>query len=281
VDLCDAAGAPRELGGVVASLLRALGVNGRVFPATLRARIQLLRSRVARRRLLIVLDNAAGEGQLCPLLPGCAGCGVVITSRARLPGLDRARHVALEVLTPDEAVELLGRVAGAGRVAAEREAARQLVQLCDRLPLAVRIAAARLAARPRLKVARLAERLTDERRRLDELAAGDLHVRVSFESSYRRLDNLQRAAFRRLGLLDSTDCQVRIAKRMVERLVDAGLLEVSAADLDGRVRYRLDALPRLFARERALAEEPELISAAGAAGFLTSPEPDSFVVSRQ
>jgi hypothetical protein len=107
-----------------------------------------------------------------------------VTSRARLTGLEGARIFALDVLRSDQAVELLGRIIGQSRVAAEPEAGRIIVEFCSGLPLAVRIAGARLLGRPHWRLARLAERLADAHRRLDELVVGDLEVRASVRLSY-------------------------------------------------------------------------------------------------
>jgi hypothetical protein len=158
---------------VLAGFLRALGVEGAVIAEGLEERVRQYRSRLADRRVLVVLDNAASEAQVRPLLPASPGCAVLVTSRARLSGLEAAHPLTLDVLEADQAVELLATLAGPGRVAAEPEAAATIVGLCGWLPLAVRIAGARLAGRPQWRLALLAERLADEHRRLDELATGD------------------------------------------------------------------------------------------------------------
>lgn len=190
---------------------------------------------------------------------------MLITSRSRLAGLAVADAVDLEVLTPEQAVELLGRIAGAGRVAAEPEAARAIAVLCGGLPLALRVAGARLAAKPHWRLKRLANRLAQPHRRLDELAAGDLAVRASLALSYQRLGEGERRAFRLLGLLEVPDVAPWMlsvlldvaaaeAEDMLERLADARLLHAVGEDAAGQVRYRLHDLFRLFAIER-LAEE--------------------------
>jgi tetratricopeptide (TPR) repeat protein/transcriptional regulator with XRE-family HTH domain len=259
---------PREPAEVLASFLHALGVDGREIPDGLDARLELYRLRLAERRVLVVLDNAAGEGQVRPLLPGSPTCAVLITARARLTGLAGARRIELDMLAPAEAVQLLGRVTGAERTAAEPAAAWEIVRLCDRLPLALRIAGARLSARPHWQLGRLAARLLDERHRLDELVQGDLEVRASIEMSYNGLDQLERRTFRRLGLLDAPDFAAwvaaplleaapAVADELVERLCDAQLLESAGSDTAGQVRFRFHDLLRLYARERAAAEEPE------------------------
>jgi tetratricopeptide (TPR) repeat protein len=123
-------------------------------------------SRLAGKRVLVVLDDAAGEAQLRPLLPGGPGPAVLITGRARPAALEGVHLVNLAVLDSDRAIALLGRIAGPQRVVAEPDAAAAIVAACGRLPLAVRIAGARLAARPHWPLTRMADLLADEHRRL-------------------------------------------------------------------------------------------------------------------
>jgi tetratricopeptide (TPR) repeat protein/transcriptional regulator with XRE-family HTH domain len=258
---------PLDPGEVLSWFLRTLGVDGAAIPCDLGERAALYRAWLADRRVLVVLDDAADEAQVRPLLPGTAACGVLATSRARLSGLEGARLLELEVLPPAQAVELLGRIAGAERVAAEPEAATTIAAACGGLPLAVRIAGARLAGRPHWSLARLAGLLADERRRLDQLAAGDLEVRASVALSYQALPSEQQRTFRFLGLLAAPDFAAWVpaalldltweqAEALVDRLVQAQLLEVAARDPTGQVRYRFHDLLRLYARERAAAEDP-------------------------
>ena len=158
VNLQGAQPHPVEAGEVLVRFLRALGLDGSSIPDGLEERVERYRTLLADRQVLVVLDNAAGEAQVRPLLPGGPACRVLVTSRVRLTGLEGARLVDLDVLPPRAAVELLARVAGPVRVAAEPEAAAAIVGYCGRLPLAIRIAGARLAARPAWTLARLAER---------------------------------------------------------------------------------------------------------------------------
>jgi DNA-binding SARP family transcriptional activator len=252
---------------VLAGFLRALGVEGAVIPDGLEERVRLYRSRLADRRVLVVLDNAASEAQVRPLLPASPGCAVLVTSRVRLGGLEAAHALTLDVLEADQAVALLATLAGPGRVAAEPEAAEQIVRLCGWLPLAVRIAGARLAGRPQWRLALLAERLADEHRRLDELATGDLEVRASVALSYRGRGEQKRRLFRLLGLLVAPsfpawvtaallDLGLAEAEGLLERLVDAQLVEAAGQDQAGQLRYRLHDLLRVYARERLQLEEP-------------------------
>jgi DNA-binding SARP family transcriptional activator/tetratricopeptide (TPR) repeat protein len=254
---------------VLAGFLRALGVEGAVIAEGLEERARQYRSRLADRRVLVVLDNAASEAQVRPLLPSSRGSAALVTSRSRLSGLEAAHPLTLEVLDCDQAVQLLAKLAGPGRIAAEPEAAQGIVRLCGYLPLAVRIAGARLASRPHWRLALLAERLADERRRLDELATGDLEVRASMALSYQGRNQEERRLFRLLGLLVAPsfpawvaatllEAELAEAEGLLERLVDAQLVEAAGEDQAGQLRYRLHDLLRLFARERLHAEVPAL-----------------------
>jgi tetratricopeptide (TPR) repeat protein len=253
---------------VLAGFLRALGVEGAAIAEGLEERVQQFRTRLADRRVLVVLDNAADEAQVRPLLPASQGCAALVTSRTQLSGLEAAHPLCLDVLVPDQAVQLLAKLAGSGRVAAEPQAAAAIVRLCGWLPLAVRIAGARLASRPQWRLALLNERLADEHGRLDELATGDLEVRASVALSYFGRGEVERRLFRLLGLLAPPSIPAWVAaalldtgpmeaEGLLERLVDAQLVEAAGQDQTGQLRYRLHDLVRVYARERLALEEPE------------------------
>ena len=255
---------PADPGDVLATFLRALGVDVAAIPAEVEERAQLYRTLLADRRVLVVLDDAADERQVRPLLPGGGGCAVLVTSRERLGALDSAAQLGLALLDDTEAMRLLELVVGADRVEAEREQAEEIVRLCGHLPLALRIAGARLAARPHWRLDRLVERLRAQRGILGELAVGDLEVRGSVALSYHGLGDRDRAALRGLGLVDVAsggawllapllDCTVDEAEELVERLADAQLVDVTADG--GPLRFRVHDLILAFAKERGEAEE--------------------------
>ncbi|MGH3693421.1 MAG: BTAD domain-containing putative transcriptional regulator [Pseudonocardiaceae bacterium] len=259
---------PLPAADVLARFLRSLGVDPAAIPEDAEERAALYRSRLADRRLLMVLDDAACEAQLRPLLPGTPGCAVLVTSRARLAGLGGARVIDLDVFEPDQAVELLAQVAGPQQVAAEPAAAREIVRLCGFLPLAVRVAGARLSSRPHWPLSRLETDLANDDTRLDTLRLGDLEVRASLALSYESLDGMARRAFRLLGLLEIGDFPPWVtaalldvsqprAEELMDTLVDLHLLEVADRDASGRVRYRFPDLLRCYAREVLAAHEPE------------------------
>jgi DNA-binding SARP family transcriptional activator/tetratricopeptide (TPR) repeat protein len=272
----DLRGYDREIGAfeVLGRFLGALGVETADLPATVDDRVELFRRTVAGRRLVIVLDNARGEHQLRPLLPGDPHCLVLITSRSRLTGLESAEPVELDFFSTDTAVEMLSKIIGADRVASQRKEADRIANLCGGVPLAIRAAAAKLLARPHWPLKSLATRLSDERRRLDELAVGDLAIRSSLELNYTELSDLPRRAFHLLCVLDLPDfgwwvaaplldIPLDEAEETVEQLVDLRLLDVAGVDGIGRVRYRFHDLVQLFGAEHAKdAEDPAEIATA-------------------
>jgi DNA-binding SARP family transcriptional activator len=259
---------PLATAAVLARLLRDLGADPDTIPAGEEEQAARYRSLLAGRRVLLLLDDAHDTAQVTPLLPGTHGCAVLVTSRSQLADLTASARLAVDVLTDTEARHLFSRVTGAERAAGEPEAVDAVLRACAGLPLAVRVAAARLAARRSWTVRTLAERLADERDRLDELSVGDLAVRASFQVSYQSLarsdvpaDVGLARAFRLLGLAQVPDLSVpaaaalldqavRETERVLERLADGNLVQAITPG-----RYRMHDLLRIFATERAEAEE--------------------------
>ncbi|MEE4543165.1 BTAD domain-containing putative transcriptional regulator [Streptomyces sp. V4-01] len=234
-------------------LLLAAGVPGERVPAELDDRAALWRSLLVGRRCLLVLDNVVDARQARPLLPGAAASLVLVTSRRRLSGLDAGEVLSLEMLSRPDAIALLGAVAGADRVAAEPAAADQVVRACGGLPLAVQIAAARLRHRPAWSLAHLRDRLDDEDRRLDELAAEDRSVAAAFALSYRSLEPAEQRTFRLLGLFPGTEIGLHAAAALAgtaptaaDRLLE-GLVDCQLLDAPRPGRYRLHDLLKMYA----------------------------------
>ena len=188
---------------VLERFLRALGVPGPQIPEGLDERAEVYRNLLADRKVLVVLDDAVGESQVSPLLPGSGAAAVIITSRSRLAGLAGATHVEVNVFDAGKSLDLLARIAGDDRVQTQSQAAAEVAEQCGHLPLALRIAGARLAARPHWSIQQLADRLADETRRLDELSHGDMGIRPSISLSYDSASEQARRLFRRLALLDA------------------------------------------------------------------------------
>jgi transcriptional regulator with XRE-family HTH domain/tetratricopeptide (TPR) repeat protein len=213
--------------------------------------VEHVRRLLAGRRVLLVLDNAASEDQVRPLLPAEGPAAVLVTSRRTLAGLSGVHRTALGRLDPADSVALLGRMVPEGSAV---EHLARLAELCDDVPLALRIAGNRLAADAGRSIAGLVRRLSSEERRLDSLTAGDLQVRAAFASSYEQLGPGAQRLFRRLALVDAPDAGTALAAALVgeplwrtedllDELTDLSLVQHLPGD-----RYQLHDLLRLFAR---------------------------------
>ncbi|MFI2431611.1 ATP-binding protein [Streptomyces sp. NPDC018693] len=219
------------------------------------------RSELARRRVVVVLDNAADAEQVRPLLPGAGSSVALVTSRNRLIGLDEVPPVSLDVLSPGESAELLARASGDlggahSRLGRDPRAAAEVLRLCGRLPLALRLAGARLRHRPGWTVGILAERMADG-------AGGfDAEFGAALAMSVRQLNRAQARLFRLLGLLPGesfdayvvaalADVRLREARALLEDLLDAHLVQQPAAE-----RYRLHDLVHRHARRAAAEQDP-------------------------
>jgi DNA-binding SARP family transcriptional activator/tetratricopeptide (TPR) repeat protein len=253
---------PVEPAAVLVTLLRQLGVGAERIPGDLDGRVALWRSELAARRALVVLDNAASTAQVAPLLPAARGCLALVTSRRRLAGLDGVRPESIPLLTEQEGVELLARIA-ADRVSAEPDAAAEVVRRCGRLPLAIRLAGSRLAHRQRWRVADLVRRLGEHGTALPELAAEDRTVVSAFALSYGQLDDRERRMFRLLGLhpgerFDATAAAaltglpLDTAEDVLDDLVDMHLVEEPERGL-----FRLHDLMREYAATLAAQDAPQ------------------------
>jgi DNA-binding SARP family transcriptional activator/tetratricopeptide (TPR) repeat protein len=248
------------IGRVLARFLRALGVSGQSIPEEAEERADLYRGRVANKRLLVVLDGVADEEQALPLLPGTSTCAVITTCRARLTTLPGAHVVDIDVFDADGSLELLTKIIGADRVAAERDAAVELVRICGGLPLALRIAGARLASRPHWRIEGLVSRLRDTASQLDEFTHRGLELRSNIGLTYRGLAPEAKRLFRLLAMVRAPDfagwaaaalldSDPFDADEVLESLVEAQLLD--AVDYPGEhQRYRFHDLIREYARER-------------------------------
>jgi DNA-binding SARP family transcriptional activator/tetratricopeptide (TPR) repeat protein len=261
--------APADPLEVLARFMRALGVAAEQVPEDLEEAAGMYRSLLDGKRILVLLDNAASTGQVRALLPGTPGCVVIVTSRNRLTGL-RVREgpsaITLLPFVPAEAVELLHKILGPGRAAAEPAALAAIADECAYLPLALRIAAERASARPHHTLGALAAQLAVASGQLDMLDADDdpaTSVRAVFSWSYQSLAPDTARMFRLAGLHPGpdisvpaaaalADCDTHMAARLLETLANAHLVEIPAAD-----RYRFHDLLRAYATECAAADEDE------------------------
>jgi DNA-binding SARP family transcriptional activator len=259
---------PVEPGDALAGFLTALGVAAERLPADLDARTALFRSLLIGKRMLVVLDNARDAEQVRPLLPSCASCRVVVTSRSQTPGLiaaEGARPLALDPLSAEEATDLLAARLGPERAGAEPAAVAEIVGHCARLPLALALVATRAALHPRFPLAAIAAELSAEGERLDALGAhgADTDLRRTFSWSYQTLDPAAARLFRLLALHPGPDISARAAASLgglplpeararLSELARAHLLEEPAPD-----RYACHGLLRIYAGEPARAGDAD------------------------
>ncbi len=252
---------PVDPAEALATLLLTTGVAPQQIPPGLEARSAAWRGHLAGKKVLVVLDDAAGSDQVRPLLPGSAGCLVLVTSRRRFTGLEEAAPVSLSTLPPGEAADLFVRLAGRPGLQPADAAVGEVTGLCGYLPLAIRLVAAGIRHHPAWTVSDLAAELATARDRLAALQAEDVSVAAAFDLSYQDLTVGQQRLFRRLGLqpgtdidayaaaaLDDTDLQA--TRRRLGELYDHNLIGEPA-----RGRYRLHDLLREYARARAAAAD--------------------------
>lgn len=246
---------------LLARFLRATGLSGTAVPDDPDERAERYRTRLANRRMLIVLDDVTEEEQVLPLLPGSPDCAVITTSRTRLSGLPGARSLTVDMLETEQSVDLLVKIVGADRVEAEPEACAELVHLCDGLPLALRIAAARLASRPHWRIDDLVRRLSDESRRLDEFVHRGLELRSNIALTYRNLTGPGQRLFRLFATIRAPEfpgwaaaallgTSLTEAEDVLENLVDARMLDAVRYPSERVFRYRFHELVRVYAQEQ-------------------------------
>lgn len=252
---------------LLARFLRTLGVPGSLVPDGVAERVEMYRSRLADKRLLLVLDDASGEEQVLPLLPGGPTCALIVTSRSRMSGLPGAHWIDIDTFDHTTSTELLARIVGMDRLRAEPEATAEVVHYCGGLPLALRIAGARLVSRPHWRIGELARRLRNEVRRLDELSHQGLAIRPSIALTYRGLPDSAQRLFRLFAVIGIPDFPGWLAAALLntgaaeaddvlDRLVLAQMVD-AVRGTDGRIRYRLHDLVRVYAAERLAATETD------------------------
>jgi tetratricopeptide (TPR) repeat protein/transcriptional regulator with XRE-family HTH domain len=249
---------PVDPADALASLLLTTGVAAHQIPAGVSERAGLWRAHLAGKKILLLLDDAAGTEQVRPLLPGTPESLVLITSRRHLTALADATSICLDTFPPDEAAALLIRLADRRDLDLQDPAVQRINELCGYLPLAIGMLARRLHHHPRWTLAGLAGYLTAARGRLEWMQAENLSVAAAFDLSYRDLTDDQQRMFRRLGLHPGTDIDahaaaalddidVATARHRLDELFDQHLV---TEPVNGR--YRMHALIREHAR--ALAE---------------------------
>lgn len=259
--------APLRPAEALPRLLHSIGVPPESVPSTVDEQSARLRSLLADRRMLVLLDNAGDAGQVRPLLPGGRHCRVLVTSRNRLSGLIAREHavpIRLDPFSPAESADLLADYLGTARLHGERAAAAALAGYCGHVPLALSIIAARALERPGLPLAELNAQLRPGDR-LDAFTieeGAEENLRAVFAWSYRALSPAAAQLFRFLAVHPGRTLTAPSAAALVGLPVqrtDALLAELTRANLLDRHsadRYRCHDLLRAYAAELVATEDP-------------------------
>jgi hypothetical protein len=248
-------------GAVLGGFLRSFGVPESRMPDHAEERAALWRTVLDDRRVLIVLDDATDADQVRPLLPAAPGCAAIVTTYRRIYNLSGVHWVTVDALSPADALEMLARLVGHGRVLGERRDAVALVELCSHQPLAIRVAADLLQARPHWTVRQARRRVEDDVNRPVGTNEGCKLIEAPLLLAQSRLEPQQATAFRlaalpsdgeltaesMAALLDMPPPQ---AYRLLESLVDMHLLLTAPNGT-----YRFHRLVQAFARRQAWEHE--------------------------
>jgi len=260
---------PVDPADALASLLLTAGIPAAQIPPGLQARAGRWRDQMAGKKILLLLDDAAGHEQVRPLLPGAAASLVLVTSRRRLAALEDAAVISLDTLAPDEAATLLARLTGRAAIHPGDDAVAEITRLCGYQPLAIGMIASQLRHHPAWTARQLADGLAYARDRLALMHTGNLPAAAAFGLSYADLTTGQQRLFRRLGLVPGPDFDahtaavldgttVEQARHRLGELYDRHLITEPAPGC-----YRLHDLLREHARALAAADNPTESDAAG------------------
>ncbi|MCP3804794.1 NB-ARC domain-containing protein [Allokutzneria sp. A3M-2-11 16] len=246
---------------LMGDILYLTGLPDGSVPATAAARESVYRNRLQGKRVLVVLDDAQNAAQVNEILPASAECAFIVTGQRALRSVDgRSQLFSLAGLDLAEGCTLLERMVGSSRTAREQDVAQEIVAHCAGHPLALRMIGSRLAALPDRRLGAVLPKLRDSLARLDQLATAECQVRTSFALGYSSMREELRRTFRGLsafqdrtfaawvvGLLGGDDD----GDRVVEQLLDHGMLTPAGTDETGEPRYQLHSLLALYGEELA------------------------------
>jgi len=253
----DPAQPPADPAAVLDGFLRLLGVPGHQIPHDLDARAAAYRDRLAGTRTLVILDNAATEDQVRPLLSAAPDCPTLVTSRRSLTALAGATHLPVDVFTPEEAVSFLADAAPTVPVGPDPAAPARIAQRCGYLPLALGLVTGRIAATPGWTLTDHADRL-DERHHDRRLDSG---VELALGLSYQDQPADRRRLLRLLALHPGQDVDAHAAAALTDtdlRTVHDQLDHLRADHLlqqNAPGRYTFHDLVRAYAATRAADED--------------------------
>jgi DNA-binding SARP family transcriptional activator/tetratricopeptide (TPR) repeat protein len=242
-------------------LLRMLSVPAAQIPDGVGERAALWRAQLSRRCAVVILDDAARHDQIRPLLPVAGRSMILITARRRLPEVEGARMVNLDVLSPGDAVTLFARIAGPGQASDSDEVAAA-AGVCGHLPLAIQLAASRLAQDRQLRLADLIEELSQSPARLGRSGAASPELDSAFDLSYRALEPDHQRFFRQLGVSPCPNVSLQAAAALgggtiaeAEKALSA-LLDHHLLVPAGGEQFRFHDLIRGYAAARAARDDP-------------------------
>lgn len=250
--------APANPSAVLAAFLRKLGVPGdQLRRLDLAGRTEKFRHLLADKEALVLLDNAASEDQVRPLLPSSPQCLTLVTSRRQLDGVPSLRRLHLDVFTPAEALDLLRARVGAERIDAEPEHATRIAEAVGHLPLGLSLTASRIRATSDWSLADHLERILEHRStfRIDD------GIERALDLSYDSVPPDRQRLLRLLGLHPGRDFDVYAAAALADDSTDAagqclaGLCRSHLVEQRVPGRYELHDLVRPFAARHALDED--------------------------
>ncbi|MGW2563837.1 ATP-binding protein [Streptomyces sp. NPDC001514] len=256
---------PVDPSEILADLLTNSGIPPQLIPVSLDARAAMWRDRLADRKVLLILDDAASRSQIEPLLPASKDARVLITSR-RLLALPGATLLPLGILPPEQAAQLFVRLSRRSPTASEADAVGDIVSHCGYLPLAITLLAARLAHRQKCSISQFAAEFAEfaeAQDRLEAFEAEELPVATAFALSYRDLTADQKHLFRRIGLHPGSDIDAYAAAALDNILLGSARRQLSALytyrllDEPAPGRYRMHDLVREYARNLAAQDHAE------------------------
>jgi tetratricopeptide (TPR) repeat protein len=250
---------PLRAEGALRGLLDALGVQPKAVPTAFDGQLALYRQLTAKRRLLLVADNARDADQIELLIPSGLRCMTIVTSRNQLFGLTahRPKHIEVDRLSNIEARELLCGYLSDERIEAEPEATECIIQHCGGMALALSIVAGRARRKPNYPLGTFAQQLGDATARLDLLDTDDrtTSIRAILSWSYPLLSIDAAMAFRLAGTAEGVSLGIGAACALMgwnERQTDRALRALEDASLIRQTvpgRFDMHDLVRLYAIE--------------------------------
>lgn len=184
------------------------------------SRSQAVRTLLANKRVLIVLDNVESSKQVKPLLPPTGPAAVLLTTRKRNLRVSRgAPQFQLGSFREknSSSLALFSEILDEQFLEEERPLFQQIADLLGHLPLAIAIVAGRIAYESGWTAEKMLRRLEEDKSRLSTLVGEDECVRTSFNMSFSELKPPQQQFLSTLSLFESNDFDVEAAAYVTEQ----------------------------------------------------------------